>query len=143
MRKLYHGACYYPELWDEETIQQDIDIMREVGVNVVRIGEFAWSVMEPEEGKIDVGFFKEIIARLYESGIETIMCTPTLTPPIWFSHGRPERMHVNEKERSLGMAPVSMPVRTTRISEKSRHHHHSHRQGAWPAPGADRLAARQ
>lgn len=45
MRKLYHGACYYPELWDEETIQQDIDIMREVGVNVVRIGEFALSVI--------------------------------------------------------------------------------------------------
>lgn len=117
MRKLYHGACYYPELWDEETIQQDIDIMREVGVNVVRIGEFAWSVMEPEEGKIDVGFFKEIIARLYESGIETIMCTPTLTPPIWFSHG-PNACMSMKKERSWGMAPVSMPVRTTRISEK-------------------------
>nr|WGD78839.1 beta-galactosidase [Bacillus subtilis] len=82
--------------------ENDIDIMREVGVNVVRIGEFAWSVMEPEEGKIDVGFFKEIIARLYESGIETIMCTPTLTPPIWFSHGRPERMHVNEKREIMG-----------------------------------------
>lgn len=65
-------------------------------------GEFAWSVMEPEEGKIDVGFFKEIIARLYDIGIETIMCTPTPTPPIWFSHGRPERMHVNEKREIMG-----------------------------------------
>ncbi|WP_276736601.1 beta-galactosidase [Bacillus sp. (in: firmicutes)] len=101
-RKLYHGACYYPELWDEETIRQDIDIMREVGVNVVRIGEFAWSVMEPEEGEIDVGFFKEIITRLYNNGIETIMCTPTPTPPIWLSHGRPDRMHVNEKREVMG-----------------------------------------
>lgn len=98
-RKLYHGACYYPELWDEKTIQQDIDRMREVGINVVRIGEFAWSVIEPEEGKIDVSFFKEMISRMYENGIETIMCTPTPTPPIWLSHGRPERMHTNEKER--------------------------------------------
>lgn len=58
-KKLYHGACYYPELWDEETIQQDITIMRETGINVVRIGEFAWSVMEPEEGNINVNFLKK------------------------------------------------------------------------------------
>ncbi|WP_406589754.1 beta-galactosidase [Bacillus atrophaeus] len=101
-KKLYHGACYYPELWDEETIQQDITIMRETGINVVRIGEFAWSVMEPEEGNINVNFFKEIIGRLYENGIETIMCTPTPTPPIWLSHGRPERMYVNESGAIMG-----------------------------------------
>lgn len=144
MRKLYHGACYYPELWDEETIQEDIDIMREVGVNVVRIGEFAWSVMEPEEGKIDVGFFKEIIARLYESGIETIMCMPTPTPPIWFSHGRPERMHVNEKREIMGHGSRQHAcTNNPYFRKKNRHHHHSHRQGAWPAPWADRMAARQ
>lgn len=101
-KKLYHGACYYPELWDEDTIQQDIDRMREVGINVVRIGEFAWSVIEPEEGNIDVSFFKEMIKRMYDNGIETIMCTPTPTPPIWLSHGRPERMHINEKREVMG-----------------------------------------
>lgn len=76
--------------------------MREVGINVVRIGEFAWSVIEPEEGNIDVSFFKEMIKRMYDNGIETIMCTPTPTPPIWLSHGRPERMHINEKREVMG-----------------------------------------
>lgn len=93
--KLYHGAAYYPELWDEKTIEQDIKYMKEVGINVVRIGEFLWSKLEPEENKIDISFLKNIINRLYENGIETIVCTPTVTPPIWLSYGHPERMHVD------------------------------------------------
>lgn len=54
--KLYHGACFYPELWDEDVLDEDIRMMKRAGINVVRIGEFAWSRMEPEEGRIDVGF---------------------------------------------------------------------------------------
>lgn len=142
MRKLYHGACYYPELWDEETIQQDIDIMREVGVNVVRIGEFAWSVMEPEEGKIDVGFSKKSSPGCMKAGSKRL-CARRRLPRQFGSHTAGPNACMSMKKRSWGMAPVSMPVRTTRIFEKSRYHHHSHRQGAWPAPGADRLAARQ
>lgn len=101
-KKLYHGAAYYPELWDRETIEQDIKLMKEAGINVVRIGEFAWSKMEPEEGKIDLTFFKETIERLYKNGIETVMCTPTPTPPIWVSHQHPERMYVDENGRTMG-----------------------------------------
>ncbi|WP_046176277.1 beta-galactosidase [Domibacillus indicus] len=99
--KLYHGACFYPELWDEKTIAEDIELMKKTGINVVRIGEFAWSKMEPEEGEIDVSFFKNMITRLYENGIETVLCTPTPTPPIWFSHGHPERMHIDQEGRVM------------------------------------------
>ncbi|RRJ62582.1 beta-galactosidase [Paenibacillus oralis] len=95
--KLYHGASLYPELWSRDVLMRDIAAMKEAGINVVRMGEFAWSVLEPEEGRIDIGFFVEVIGLLYENGIETVMCTPTPTPPIWMSHGHPERMHVNEQ----------------------------------------------
>lgn len=101
-RKLYHGAAYYPELWDEEVIEQDIRLMKETGINVVRIGEFAWSTMEPEEGKIDLSFFVNVIKRLYENGIETVMCTPTPTPPIWFTNGYPERIYVDRNGKVMG-----------------------------------------
>lgn len=93
-KKLYHGAAYYPELWDEETIEEDIKFMIEAGINVVRMGEFAWSMMEKEEGKIDIGFFVNMIKKLSEHGIETVMCTPTPTPPIWLTHNHPERIQV-------------------------------------------------
>ncbi|MED1739062.1 beta-galactosidase [Bacillus swezeyi] len=101
-RKLYHGACFYPELWDESVLEEDIRMMKETGINVVRIGEFAWSKMEPEEGEIDVGFFVNVIKKLYDNQIETVMCTPTPTPPIWLTHGHPERLHVNEKGETMG-----------------------------------------
>lgn len=96
-KKLYHGAAFYPELWDEDVISRDIQLMKETGINVVRMGEFAWSVMEPKPDRIDVGFFVNVINRLYQNGIDTIMCTPTATPPIWLTHAHPERMIVDER----------------------------------------------
>ena len=91
--KLMYGAAYYPELWDEGTVNKDIERMKRLGLDVVRMGEFAWSVLEPEEGRIDISVFVNVIQKLHENGISTVMCTPTPTPPIWVSHGHPERMH--------------------------------------------------
>lgn len=100
-KKLYHGAAYYPELWDEKTIEEDITFMLEAGINVVRMGEFAWSTMEKEEGNIDISFFVNMIKRLTDHGIATVMCTPTPTPPIWLTHNHPERMHVDQEGRVM------------------------------------------
>ncbi|MDQ0873641.1 beta-galactosidase [Paenibacillus sp. V4I3] len=102
-KKLYHGTAYYPELWnDEQVIEQDIRLMKEAGINVVRMGEFAWSTLEQEQGNIDIRFFVDTINKLYENGIETVMCTPTPTPPIWLSHGHPERMFVDGNGKVMG-----------------------------------------
>ncbi|MDD9269130.1 beta-galactosidase [Paenibacillus sp. GCM10023248] len=100
--KLYHGAAWYPELWQEDVLKADIEWMKKAGINVVRIGEFAWSNMEPQEGEIDLSFFVRIVGLLYDNGIETVMCTPTPTPPIWFTDGHPERMYVNEQLQTMG-----------------------------------------
>jgi len=102
MKKLYHGASWYPELWDEEILKQDIEMMKATGINVVRIGEFAWSVIEPEEGKYDLSLFVKVIGWLHENGIDTVMCTPTPTPPVWYSHQHPERMYVDEHGTVMG-----------------------------------------
>ena len=57
MKKLRHGTCYYPELWPESDINRDLVEMQRVGLNMVRIGEFTWSKMEPDEGKVSLDFF--------------------------------------------------------------------------------------
>ena len=44
------GAAYYPELWDEKEIEQDIERCRAYGLRVLRVGEFAWGRTEPTEG---------------------------------------------------------------------------------------------
>ncbi|WP_462405406.1 beta-galactosidase [Gracilibacillus sp. Marseille-QA3620] len=100
-KKLVHGAAYYPELWDVQAVEIDISYMKEVGINTVRMGEFAWSKIEPNEGEFDLSFFKDIIELLCSNGIETVMCTPTATPPIWVTHNHPERMHVNRAGKRM------------------------------------------
>jgi beta-galactosidase len=92
-KKLYHGASWYPELWSREILEQDILLMKQTGINVVRIGEFSWSTLEPEENKIDVTLYIEAVEMLHRNGIDAVICTPTATPPVWLSHEHPERMH--------------------------------------------------
>ena len=83
MENVYLGAAYYPELWDSQEQEKDIARMKEMGLNAVRIGEFAWDRMEPREGEFDFGWLKDIVEKLYNSGISAILCTPSATPPRW------------------------------------------------------------
>ena len=88
------GVAYYPEQWPETYWEQDASRMRECGVNVVRIGEFAWALMEPEQGKYDFSLFDRAIAVLAAHGIKVIFGTPTAAPPKWLTHRYPETLLV-------------------------------------------------
>ncbi|MCJ7552081.1 MAG: beta-galactosidase, partial [Anaerolineae bacterium] len=93
--RFYYGATYYPEHWSAADRELDAERMAQAGFNCVRMGEFAWDAMEPQEGTHRFGFFDETIARLGEKGISTILCTPTATPPRWMSVAHPEILRVN------------------------------------------------
>ncbi|NDP19972.1 MAG: beta-galactosidase [Paludibacter sp.] len=95
-QKLYYGAAYYPEVWPESDIDNDIIRMKELKMNVMRIAEFSWSKMEPTEGKYDFLWLRHIIEKLHANGIDVILCTPTATPPVWLSQKHPEIYLVNE-----------------------------------------------
>ena len=47
------GCCYYPEHWPEDMWAGDAQRMVDMGLSLVRIGEFAWSKLEPEPGQYD------------------------------------------------------------------------------------------
>lgn len=95
MNKLWHGVCYYPELWPVEDIARDIAEMKKLGINVIRIGEFTWSTLEPREGKISTQFMREVMDKFHAADIAVVFCTPTPTPPVWLTHGHPDRLFVN------------------------------------------------
>ncbi|AZN39823.1 beta-galactosidase [Paenibacillus albus] len=84
------GVCYYPEHWPEERWGTDARMMKEAGMNVVRIGEFAWSKLEPREGEYDFSWLDRIIDLMTEHGIRVILGTPTATPPKWLMDKHPE-----------------------------------------------------
>ncbi len=95
--KRYLGVAWYPELWSEEVWQDDIRKMKLAGVNLVRVGEFAWSAFEPHEGDLHPDALLPAVRLAIDNGIDVVMCTPTATPPVWLSHGHPERMHVDRE----------------------------------------------
>ena len=49
---LIYGGDYNPEQWPEEIWAEDARLMHEAGVNLVSLGIFAWSKMEPGTGQL-------------------------------------------------------------------------------------------
>ena len=77
------GVCYYPEHWDETAWADDAKQMVKLGIRVVRIGEFAWSRIEPVSGEYQFDWLDRAIDVLAEAGLRIVLGTPTATPPKW------------------------------------------------------------
>ncbi len=90
----YLGCAYYPEYWGIDRVPTDAKLMRQAGINIVRIGEFAWSRMEPEEGRFTLDWLHRACDIFAEHGIEVLMCTPTAAPPAWLTSAYPDVLQV-------------------------------------------------
>ena len=89
---MYLGSAWYPEHWPEARWAEDVRLMRAAGMNVCRIGEFAWSTMEPGEGSYDFGWLERAIALLHANDIAVVLGTPTAAPPAWLTHHHPDTL---------------------------------------------------
>jgi beta-galactosidase len=87
---MYIGADYYPEHWPRERWDVDAELMRKAQFNVVRLAEFAWVNMEPEEGRFDFSWLEEALEVLHRRGISVLLCTPTAVMPAWVARKYPE-----------------------------------------------------
>lgn len=84
------GVCYYPEHWPEQDWAQDAAQMRALGLRCVRIGEFAWSRIEPKRNHFDFDWLDRAIATLAAENLRVVLCTPTATPPKWLVDEYPD-----------------------------------------------------
>jgi beta-galactosidase len=96
MTTFYFGADYYPEHWPEERWPVDVDLMVEAGFNIVRLAEFAWSKMEPEEGQYNFDWLDRAMKLLSDKGIKILLGTPTASPPPWLMKKFPEFFLVSQ-----------------------------------------------
>lgn len=97
----YLGCAYYPEYWGPDRVEIDAKLMKDASINLVRIGEFAWSKIEPEEGRFDFEWLHFAIDKLAEFDIKVLLCTPTATPPAWLTHKYTETVLVNSSGNRL------------------------------------------
>ena len=96
------GVCYYPEHWPEAWWAEDAQAMRAMGIVWVRIGEFAWSRMEPEPGRYDWGWLDRAMDTLGAAGLRVVLGTPTATPPKWLTDRHPEILPADAHGRPRG-----------------------------------------
>ncbi len=96
------GVCYYPEHWDESRWRTDARRMRELGISFVRIGEFAWSRLEPSRGTFTFEWLDRAIDVLHEAGLKVVLGTPTATPPKWLVDECPDIIPYDEQGRPRG-----------------------------------------
>jgi len=90
----YFGVDYYPEQWPKERWPEDARLMAEAGFNVVRLAEFAWARMEPEEGHYDFNWLDQVLSVLAARGICAVLGTPTASPPPWLMSKSPDLFRV-------------------------------------------------
>jgi beta-galactosidase len=93
------GVCYYPDHWPEERWSIDARLMREAGLSVVRIADFAWALIEPQEGEVAFGWLDRAIDALAAENLNIVLCTPTASPPPWLCRKSPEILLVDAQGR--------------------------------------------
>ena len=87
---ILYGAAYYHEYMPYERLDEDVRMMKEAGISVVRVGESTWSLFEPREGEFEFEWMDRIIDKFHEAGIHVILGTPTYSIPAWLWHKHPE-----------------------------------------------------
>ena len=92
-----YGADYYPEHWPKERWDTDIRLMQELGLDVVRLAEFSWGLLETEEGVFDFAWLDDIISRLGVAGIKVVLGTPSAAPPAWLIEKDPSILPIDSE----------------------------------------------
>jgi beta-galactosidase len=84
------GAAYYPEYQPTPRLDTDLDLMKEAGFTVIRVGESVWSTWEPEDGVFDLDWLQPVLDGAHARGIGVVLGTPTYAVPMWMRRRHPE-----------------------------------------------------
>jgi beta-galactosidase len=94
MQQLLYGVAYYDEYMPYDRLDEDIRMMKDAGINVVRIAESTWSTHEPQNGVFDFSSVDRVLAAMGAAGIKVIVGTPTYAIPTWMVREHPEVLAV-------------------------------------------------
>lgn len=99
---LAYGGDYNPEQWSAATVDQDIELMLEAGVNLVSVGIFSWAVLQPEPDVFNFDWLDTVMDKLHAAGIGVDLATATASPPPWLGHLYPDTLPVTRDGVRLG-----------------------------------------
>ena len=90
MNKLLYGAAYYDEYMPYDRLAEDIRLMKQAGMNLVRIAESTWSTWEPQDGVYDFYHLDRVLDAMEQADIAVIVGTPTYAFPTWLAKAHPQ-----------------------------------------------------
>ncbi|MCU0791509.1 MAG: beta-galactosidase [Opitutaceae bacterium] len=96
------GASYYPPHRDEADWSADLDTMVAAHVNALRLGDFAWSRLEPRDGEYDFGWLDRYLDLAHRKGVSVLLIPPLRCPPAWLFNQDKSMAIVNESGVALG-----------------------------------------
>ena len=100
---LYLGTAWYPEQWPPDKYpgrwDADLSLMEAAHIRVVRVAEFAWSTLEPSEGRYDLDWLDHAIRAAARHHIAVVIGTPSAAPPAWLTTKYPETLRIKEDGR--------------------------------------------
>lgn len=90
VNEILFGAAYYDEYMPQSRVDEDMRLMKEAGMNVIRIAESTWSTWEPREGEFDFSSLHRMLEGAKRAGISVIVGTPTYAIPPWLARKYPD-----------------------------------------------------
>ena len=98
-----HGGDYNPDQWLDrpDVLEQDVALMREARCNLMSVGIFAWSALEPREGEYSFAWLRGVLDRLHAAGVSVLLATPSGARPAWMSLKYPEVLRVENGHRNF------------------------------------------
>jgi beta-galactosidase len=133
---MLHGGDYNPEQWLDrpEVIDEDFRLAKLAGVNTWSVGIFAWTALEPEEGRFEFEWLDAIMDRMAENGMTAVLATPSGGKPNWMAARYPEIRRISRegsrdpqagRENHCFTSPVfreKVTLMNTRLAERYRGH---------------------
>jgi beta-galactosidase len=110
INQLLYGVAYYDEYMPYERLDKDIQMMKDAGINVVRIAESTWSTVEPQDGVFDFTHIDRVLNAMNKAGIHVIFGTPTYAVPTWLARKYPDVLAITPQGQNHYGARQNMDI---------------------------------
>jgi beta-galactosidase len=108
--KLLFGVAYYDEYMPYDRLEKDVAMMKEAGINVVRIAESTWSTVEPQDNIFNFYHIDRVLNAMQKGGISVIIGTPTYAVPTWLVKKYPAVLATTSKGQNQYGARQNMDI---------------------------------
>lgn len=101
VESILFGAAYYDEYMPYDRINTDFQMMKDAGLNVIRIAESTWSTWEPKDNVFDFTHLHRMLDAAVKYDIKVIVGTPTYAVPAWLVKKHPKILAVTKDGPAL------------------------------------------